>query len=78
MSDVETRHVTVQIQPPDIVRLRVIIESYEGLARCTTLDDASTAVRITYLSDQESDVMTLLKALQTEGWLSITSEPASL
>lgn len=78
MSAVETRCVRVQIRPPDIVRLRVIIESYEGLGRCTTLDDTSTIVQIAYLSDQESDMLTLLQALETEGWLTITTKPAPL
>lgn len=75
MSAGETLQMVVRVASKDIVRLRVIIEAYEGLARCTTLDDQSTVVQITYLRDQEADVRFLLQSLEQEGWLTIASGP---
>ncbi len=78
MSVAETRFVDVELQPSDIVRLRVTLESYEGLGRCTTMPDNPGRVRITFLSDQQADILSLLESLEGEGWVTILSLPARL
>ncbi len=55
----------------NIFYLRVIIESYEGLAIMTTMNKESTLLKFSCLKSNFEDTLNLLKSLEKEGLLSI-------
>ncbi len=57
----------------NIFYLRVIIESYEGLAIMTTMNKESTLLKFSCLKSNFEDTLSLLKSLEREGLLSIKS-----
>ena len=65
-SESDHRSQIVRVRRQDVVHLRTIIESYEGLAIMTTLDKASTLIQVCYLAQDEDDVVHLLQYLENE------------
>jgi hypothetical protein len=57
----------ISIQPKDIVFLKNIIESYEGLGIVRTLDQKKAVIVLLALVDTYADAQNLLASLKEEG-----------
>lgn len=67
LSGSETKDCLINIKREDVFKLRVFIESYEGLAIITTVNKESTIIKVSYLACNEKDVLEFLASLENEG-----------
>jgi len=67
LSGSETKECIINIKREHVFRLRVYIESYEGLAIITTVNKESTKIKFTYLACNEQDVFAFLDSIEKEG-----------
>ncbi|WP_201328856.1 DUF4911 domain-containing protein [Thermotomaculum hydrothermale] len=71
LEDAKTIEVFTETKKENIFYLRVILESYEGLAIMTTVNDESTLLKFACLKCNFEDCINLLKSLERESLLSI-------
>ncbi len=67
LSGSETKEVIINIKRENVFKLRVLIESYEGMAIITTMNKESTKIKVQYLACNEQDVLAFLKAIEKDG-----------
>ncbi len=71
LEDAKTINIYAETKKENIFYLRVILESYEGLAIMTTMNDESTLLKFACLKCNFDNCSNLLKSLENEGLLSI-------
>ncbi len=71
LDDTATVNVYAETKKENIFYLRVILESYEGLAIMTTMNKESTLLKFACLKCNFKDCFNLLKYLEDENLLSI-------
>jgi len=71
LEDTKTIEIYTETKKENIFYLRVIIESYEGLAIMTTMNKESTLLKFACLKCNFDDCLNLLKSLEKQGLLSI-------
>lgn len=71
LNDAKTIEIYAETKKENIFYLRVILESYEGLAIMTTMNSESTLLKFACLKCNFEDCLSLLKFLEKENLLSI-------
>ncbi len=71
LKDWESVEIYAETKKENIFYLRVILESYEGLAIMTTMDEESTLLKFSCLKCNLNDCIELLKFLELKGLLTI-------
>jgi len=74
LKDHDTVEIFATTKKENIFYLRVIIESYEGLAIMTTMNDESTLLKFACLKCNFNDCIELLRFLELKGLLTIKNK----
>jgi len=71
LSESKTITVYIETKKENVFKLRVILESYEGLGIMTTVNKESTLLKIACLKCNFEDCIALLKSLESENLLTV-------